>query len=295
MSNKASDPRARLFDAGRTAYYRAMSALPLPARRRLLYAVKHRRFPRVRDPRTYTEKINWRILHDRRDLLVRTCDKLAMKEYAAERAGDLVRIPETYWHGVDLRELADVELPSAWVLKPTQGTMRVIFGAGAADVPDLLRRTAGWLDEFNSEVLGEWAYSRAERQFLVEEFIGAPGSSPDDYKIFVFDGEPRLVEVHQGRFTQHVERMYTCDWEPLTVTNRSSLAPVVDRPETLDRMLAAAAALGAGFDFLRVDLYNVDGVVWFGETSPYPSSGLAPFSPRSFDRQLGDWWTLPAL
>lgn len=286
----------RLQSAVRSAYHASLQAMPLRLRRTILFAKAHHVLPRTRTPRTFSEKLNWRMLNDRRDILAGTCDKLQMKELARERAGDLVRVPETFWHGDDLRTLADAALPDRWVLKPTHRSQCVYFGEGRPDVQELEARTAGWLDEINWSVYGEWAYSLASRQFFVEEVLGRPGSPPpDDYKIAVFDGKPRLVQVDQGRFSAgHARRFYTPDWEPLPHRNPDAvLAPVTPPPAGLAQMLSAAAAIAAGFDFLRVDFYLVDGVLWFGETTPYDGGGLTPYQPADLDLTLGSWWQLP--
>jgi hypothetical protein len=281
--------------AARPAYHSLLKAMPLHLRRKFLFTKAHRAFPRTREPQTFSEKLNWRILNDRRDILIGTCDKLQMKEIARERAGDLVRVPETYWHDEDLRTLGDVDLPERWILKPTHRSKCVVFGEGRPDLAALEASTAGWLDEVNWSVLGEWAYSLASRQFFVEEALGQPGTPPDDYKFLVFDGKPRLIQVDQGRFSaDHARRFYSPEWEPLDYLNPgATLAQVTAPPACLDKMLSAAAAIATGFDFLRVDFYVIDGEIWFGETTPYDGSGLEPYEPRDLDLLLGSWWQLP--
>jgi len=118
--------------------------------------------PQLR-PRTFTEKLNWRISWDRRELLAPTCDKLAMKEAAARSAGDLVRVPRTLWAGTDVAELADVHLPGRWVLKPNHTCARVLFGEGPADPLALAAATEGWLDERYWRKGDEWAYRQVGR------------------------------------------------------------------------------------------------------------------------------------
>jgi teichuronopeptide biosynthesis TupA-like protein len=231
---------------------------------------------------------------DRRDLLAPTCDKLAMKEHARRLAPGLVRVPETLWAGTDVGELADVDLPDHWVLKPNHSCIRRLFGRGPADVADLRRRTAGWVEERYWRRSEEWAYRRARPCLLVEEFIGVPGVVPADLKVVVVGGEPRLVELHTGRDDDHGTRLYSPEWEPLPWTIGYRPGPDADPPERLEDLLKAATALADGFDMLRVDLYEVDGELWFGELTPYPGAGLSPLEP-DFDAWLGAAWTLPPL
>lgn len=274
------------------AYYRALASINLPLRRRLLYAAKHRRWPNLDVPQSFTEKMNWRIIHDRRPQLAWTCDKLRMKEIARQRSSKLIRIPETYWHGTDVTQLAGIELPDHWVLKPTHRSgALVLFGGGQANTDELVLKTHQWLDDVNWSALGEWAYSQAEPNLMIEELIGVPGTSPTDYKFFVFDGKPELILAVDDRFGQPVKRYYRPDWSLLGTKGEADNQ--LEPPQNLNKMLDAAATLGAGFDFMRVDLYDANGEVWFGELSPYSGSGLTPFVPKSLDDELGAVWRLP--
>ena len=283
--------RLDLRDALLPVIYR----LPPGVERRVLFAVAHRRLPHFSRPVTFSDKINWRILHDRRPLLEWTCDKLAMKQYALSQAPGGLAVPRTLWSGSDVRELDAVELQEHWVLKPNHRTGLVYFGTGRPDLRELAEVTATWLGAFEASRLREWAYSKARPLLLAEELMGTPGTPPPDYKFFVFDGKVTAVERHADRYTRHQARLYTPDWSPLDVVVDAELAPVAPPPPDLDRMLEIAAQLGRPFDFMRVDLYDDDGVLKFGELTPYPCSGLGRFTPASFDTELGKAWTLPGL
>ena len=269
----------------------AVEAVPFSVRRQLRY---YRRFGRtlsLRHPQRFSEKVTWRILYDRRPMLLGTCDKLQMKEHALATAPDLVRVPRTYWQGTDVSELAGVDLPARWVLKPNHRSGLVLFGEGRADVDDLRERTRGWTESVHWQVTREWAYSDAAPVMVVEEFLGT-GDPPADYKVFVFDGVPRMVQVHTSRFGEHQSRQYTPDWEPIAWNAGYSAGPDQPRPERLADMLRAASAMAEGFDMLRVDFYEIDGVLWFGELTPYPGAGLILWDPP-LDEAMGSWWTLP--
>lgn len=279
-----------LRGAARSMVYR----LPAGVERRLLFVYYNRRLPHFGRPVSFSDKVNWRILNDRRPLLEWTCDKLAMKDYAGD-AGLTLHVPQTIWSGADLGELRSVDLPEHWVLKPNHRSGLIYFGHGQADQRELANATATWLDQFESSRMREWAYATARPMFLVEELLGPPGSPPPDYKIFVFDGEPGLIEM-VNRYDGNQQRLYLPDWSPLEVLyGPQGMAPIAPRPPDLDRMLDIARHLGKPFDFIRVDLYDVDGTVVFGELTPYPCGGLERFRPASFDVELGQKWQLPAL
>jgi len=267
-------------------------ALPAAVRRARRYAAVHGRRPPQLRPGTFTEKLNWRITWDRRELLAPTCDKLAMKEAALRLAPALVRVPRTYWAGTDVAELAGVDLPDRWVLKANHSCARVLFDEGPADPDRLAAATAGWLGDRYWRKSEEWAYRRARPLLLVEERIGGDDGHPSDLKVVVTDGVPRLVGVHTDRRDGLRIRLHSPDWEPLPWSWGYPAGPEAPPPERLLELLAAAAAIGRDFDMLRVDCYEADGELWFGELTPYPGAGLCRLEP-GLDAWLGEHWRLP--
>jgi hypothetical protein len=217
-----------------------------------------------------------------------------MKEHARRVVPTLVRIPETLWFGTDLAELAAVDLPARWVLKPNHASQLVLFGESPPDLVALAARTAGWTQHRHWRRNDEWAYRMARPGLLVEELIGDGSEAPADLKVLVCDGIPRIIAVHTNRGGGHQNRLYTPEWEPLRWTGGYPRGPDAARPERLEQMLKASVALAAGFDMLRVDFYEHDGVLWFGELTPYPGAGRARIEPE-LDALQGSWWTLPAL
>lgn len=284
-----------LRDRLRPLHRQVASALPVPARRHYLYASAMGGRPgNFRHPRTFNEKINWRILNDRRQIVAEACDKLQMKVTARARLGeDRLRIPETFWSGTDLDELDPELLRRDWVLKPNHSSGEVLFAP--ATLSELKDRTEGWLNVNQADHLGEWAYSQAKRVLILEERI--PGPSPlIDYKVLTFNGEPKVIQVHHGRFgSTHTRTFYDTRWNKLPVRTTHQENDDIPRPENLEDMLEVARVLAEGWEFIRLDLYSVAGQVWLGEYSPYPCGGVAHFVPESFDRWLGDQWQLPSL
>ncbi|MEJ5945051.1 ATP-grasp fold amidoligase family protein [Pseudokineococcus basanitobsidens] len=272
----------------------AWRALPVATRRSLVHRRVYGAFPDRRRPRTFNEKLDRRMLHDRRPRLVTACDKLAAKEVAAA-AGVLPA--RTLWVGTDVRDLAGRDLGERWVLKPNhRGGGLVHLGTGRPDVARLADVARGWLDPSTDELrMGEWAYSGARRLLLAEERLGVPGEDLVDWKVHVFDGEPALVQVHHGRFGDHRVRYYRPDWSPTEVGIRAArTADLVPPPRHLAAVLDAAARLGRGWDYVRVDLYAPAEGVRFGELTVYPGSGLTDFPDDPWlDHELGQRWVLP--
>lgn len=278
----------------RPVHWGLASALPVPARRHYLFMVGTGRYGDFRSPETFSEKVQWRILNDRRRQIVMACDKLAMKEHAeAAGLGERLRIPRTLWTGTDVEDIPDLDSMPPWVLKPNHGCGDVILGP--APLEECRRRSADWLVSKPGEQLGEWGYTQARPLLLLEERVPAIADAPTDYKFFVFDGEPVVIQVNSGRFTGEPRlTFYDPRWRKLDVTDTRVPRGDEPRPAMLESMVDIASRLGAGWDFIRVDFYATDDEVWFGEFSPYPGGGVARFVPHEFDRELGRRWHLPA-
>lgn len=263
---------------------------PLRPRRHAMFLGAHGRVGNFAFPRTFNEKVNWRILNDRRSALAWTCDKLVTKDRAALVG---LNTPKTIWFGTDVTELAGNLLSDAWVLKPNHRSGIVHFGSGPIDrIEDIQVLTSGWLDDPQSERLGEWAYSQARRLILVEQRL-SPACTAVDYKVYVIGGEPYVIQVDTGRFSEHTRRFYRPDWTARSDIVTLKLGPILPAPEGLEEMLRGAVAMVGDLEFLRVDFYQEDRAVYLGEVTPYPCSGLERFVPPDLDLEMGRAWVLP--
>jgi hypothetical protein len=145
-----------------------------------------------------------------------------------------------------------------------------------------MKHTYGaWLDE--------WLYSEVRRGLLVEPYIGQATALPVDYKVFVFGGRARFIQVHLGRRTgEHRWIVLDTDWR--RVSPQSSDDDPVP-PPSLGSMLKAAERLSEGFCFVRADFYDLDGRARFGELTFYPGSGLEKVQPLRLDLLMGLLWS----
>jgi hypothetical protein len=268
--------------------------IPISLKRQAIYYYHFRRFIPTR-PRAFYDKINWRMLHDRRDIIAKGGDKIWMKKHAFESHTSAL-IPETLWTGPSIGPILDIQWPGKWVLKPRVGSGYVAFGAGSLRESGITEDVVNaWRPMDHFHVHGVWGYGQGEAGYLIERLIEtADESTPDDYKFFVFDGQVRLVQYDSSRYEGHQRRYYTPKWEALQAnTGRTKLAPTMSPPPHLDSMIEIAEAIGKGYDFIRVDLYDTPDGVYFGEITPYPHGGLEPFDDRVLNFTVGDWWALP--
>lgn len=255
------------------------------ARVNLTYRWRHGCWPDLTRPTRFNELVQLRKLHDRDARMPVLADKVRAKAFVTERLGSAWVIP-TLWLGTTLPDAPPACGP--FVLKSRHGcNQRAFVRTGYEDWQAIRRRAAGWMRRDYGRWLDEWAYSQIPRGLLIEPFVGENGALPVDWKIFVFGGRACFVQVHLERETRHRWVVMNLDWQRVSApTADDDPAP----PANLHRMLAAAEALASGFDFVRVDFYEVGGRPLFGEMTFYPGSGLDRFDPVSLDQVMGQHW-----
>jgi hypothetical protein len=139
---------------------------------------------------------------------------------------------------------------------------------GAADREHLVRMARVWASKLYGQGPNrEWAYGGVPPRVIVEEMLEGPGGGiPDDYKFFVFHGRCRFIQVDAGRFGVRTQDFFDPEWRHVPLSGGPPWAnPEPARPVNLDEMIALAERLGQDTDFVRVDLYDVDGRIVFGE------------------------------
>ena len=251
----------------------------------LLYLWRHRRWPDLRSPKLFTEWVQWRKLQDRDQSLAMLTDKSFAKALAADRIGADHVIP-TLWEGLALPLRAPWPMP--FIVKANHGCNQFVVVRNEKDWLRARREAPDWLTEPYGRWLDEWHYTRARRMLLVEPFIGTSTGLPVDYKVYVFGGVAECIQVHLDRKGDHRWVQFNRYWERLSARPADAdIAP----PKTLSAMLAAAEAIAGRQDHLRVDFYEVDGAMFFGETCLFPGSGLDPFRPLQLDSDLGRYWS----
>lgn len=268
-------------------------------------------FNEVLPPRltTFTQKLHWKMKNDRREILTITADKYQVHDYLTERRfGHILK--KRYFETTDPNTIPFEQLPRRYVVKATHTSGDNIIVKDGVDLTTrepidrdkIVSRCKGFLNVRHWNEKNEWAYSGIEARIIVEEYIGSDdGQVPADYKFFCFDGIPRIVEVSQDRFIEGGNRLEShldMNWKQYQVDwiEESGVPPPKGRPTRPDNfsdLIEIASRLSIPFDFARVDLYNVDGRIYFGEFTHYPSGGLARIEPASFDELLGSYWTLP--
>lgn len=263
------------------------------------YVVFHKRL-NLKNPRAFTEKIQWLKLYFLKTEFTNMVDKCSAKEIVKEKVGEDYVIPTLgFWQNFEDIDFA--HLPNKFVLKTTHG------GGGSGII---ICRDKKYFDKNKAKrileksmktdiykVLREWPYKNVRKGIIAEALVEqSDGQGLLDYKFFCFNGKVKFFKVDFGRFTSHRANYYTREKKLLPwIESNFPPDPQINHhfPENFDEMIAIAEKLSDNLPFLRVDLYNVNGKILFGEMTFYPASGMEEFKPNGVDVEIGDMLTLP--
>lgn len=263
------------------------------------YQIKMGKPLNLENPLTYTEKLQWLKLYDHRPEYSRMVDKYGVKQYVAELIGEEYVIPMLgVWERVE--DIDFDALPQQFVLKTTHdsGGIVVCKDKRRLDIPAARKTLRHFLKRDYYEHKREWPYKNVKPRIIAEAYMeDSRYEELRDYKFFTFGGEPKVLYIAQGRGKGEptVADFYDMEFNHLPFTIDHDMAPVPpEKPERFEEMKRLAAVLSQGTPQLRVDFYEVDGRVYFGEMTFFHCSGLDAFHPEEWDRTFGDWVTLPA-
>jgi len=271
-----------------------------------------------KNPKTIEDKILYKMQHDRNPALKIFSDKVQVREFIRSKIGEepLIR---SYGSYETIKNIEREKFPRNFVIKANHGSGgSVICWEGAplgrklpnnlANITwqrffvhpddlnwtDLQNLTEKWLGLeyfWFSGKLPEWAYIGISPQLLVEEVLTNKNEMALDLKFFMFNGKCEFIQLDIAKFNDHKRNFYQPDW---TRIHAEILYPASEieqiRPKNLDKMLEMAATISSGVDFMRVDLYDSDQGVKFGEITNYPGCGVKTMKPRKISIELARNW-----
>ncbi len=252
--------------------------------------------PNLKAPKSFNEKIQWLKLNYRDPLIQKCANKLLARDYVLENYGPEILVPLI---GVyeSAGEIGFEDLPQRFVCKASHGSGWNIVAKDKAKLNWAVesQKLKKWMATDFSEIGREWAYKNSPRKILIEQFLDGPdGQSPYDYKIFCFNGKPGFVQVDTDRFSEHRRSFYDVNWQQLPFGLEYPIeSKVLPRPIGFDEMIVIAKKLSQQFPFVRCDLYDCDGKVYFGELTFYPGKGTEWFNPKQTDTDIGAMLSLP--
>ena len=255
-------------------------------------------WPNLRTPKTYDEKLHWLKMYDHNPDYTTMVDKIAAKEYVAGIIGNEYIIPTLkVYESID--EINLDELPDRFVLKTNNGSANngvvVCKNKSSFDLKsakkilqDSLRHEKYWLSR-------EWPYKNIVPKIFAEQYMEDPAGDLQDFKFFCFDGVVRALFVGSERSTGDVKfDYYDADFNHLDIIQEHPMSGhEIEKPKGFELMKEIASKLSLGIPHVRVDLYNIEGNIYFGELTFYHHGGIVKFTPKEWDYTFGSWISLP--
>jgi len=259
---------------------------------------KHGYWPHFNNPRSFEEKLCWRMLFDRNPLWTILSDKLRVRNYVASKVGSEYLVP-LLWNGDDTEEIPFDELPMKFVIKATHGCHYniIVRNKTQLDQAKARRQLKKWLGEnyCQDRWLGkEWAYKNIRPTIIVESFLDDNGNVPVDYKFFCFSGRVEFFKVDFDRFEDHSEKFFDKDCNPLDLFEQgiNQYRGKILHPDNFYEMFRVAETLSQSLDFIRVDLYSLGNLIYVGELTCYPGGGITRWIPEKYDFIFGEKWDI---
>lgn len=251
------------------------------------------------NPQTYNEKLQWLKLYDQHDEYTQMVDKYEAKKYVASIIGEEYIIP-TYGLYDSFEEIDFASLPQQFVLKCTHnsGGVFVCKDKAVFDIDGARKQVNKWLKKNPYWKNREYPYKNVKPRIIIEQYMeDESGYELKDYKFFCFNGIAKYIFVASDRGKDNEETkfdFYDIEWNLLPFTNgHPNSNKMMKKPENYDKMVEISERLSQGIPHVRVDLYNINGHIYFGELTFFHWSGLVPFVPEKWDYIFGDSLVLP--
>lgn len=252
----------------------------------------------LNNPQTFNEKLQWLKLYDRRPEYTPLVDKFAVKQIVAGKIGEEHIIPTLgVWDNFD--EIDFDTLPDQFVLKCTHdsGGLVICRDKSKLNIHKARKKISKSLERDFYLRGREWPYKNVPRKIIAEKYMEDKNASElTDYKFYCFNGEPRFLYISKGLENHATAAIsfLTLDWQfaPYERSDYKPFSELPPKPQKFDLMVEIARKLSTGTDFLRVDLYEINGEVYFSELTFSPGSGFTKFKNFEHDLEIGNMLVL---
>lgn len=247
-----------------------------------------------KNPRRYNEKLQWLKVYDHNELYAILADKYRVKKYVSDRIGSQYVIPLLgVWEKPE--DIDYSKLPNSFVLKCNHdGGVIIVKDINEADYNAISSKLTFRLKRrfyYNGR---EWSYKNIKPCILCEEYLEDSTGELSDYKVMCFDGHAKIIQVHRGRFKNHTQGFYDSEWNKLDISQSEikTSENVEQKPIFFDEMIRLSELLSTGIPHVRVDWYDYNGKLLFGEFTFYDSAGFDDFMPDEWNYIIGEWINL---
>ncbi len=248
------------------------------------------------NPKRFNDKLQWLKVYDHNPLYTKLVDKCEVKGIVAEVIGNRYVIPTLSVYN-SVEDIDFDVLPKQFVLKCTHGSKCNVIckDKDKLDIPLTKKRLSKWMKMNWFDYGREWPYKNVEHRIIAEKYMEDETGELRDYKVMCFEGIPRLIQIHIGRFgDKHTQDFYDTDWNKLDITQGSDMSDkTIPKIPCLDEMLELSRKLSKGIHQIRVDWYYIHGELFFGEMTFFDTSGYEEFEPDFWNYRLGEWINIP--
>lgn len=275
---------------------RCLTWIPDSVYLRILYRQQTGKRLNLRNPQTFNEKLQWLKINNRNPLFTQMVDKVGVREIIAKTVGEEYLVPILgVWNTVE--EIDFDALPNQFVLKCTHDSGDLIICRNKQEL-DIEKAKEKLRRGLNTDLYlkgREWPYKNVKPRVYGEVYMSDEDSDQlTDYKVYCFNGEPKLIQVDYDRFTNHKRQFYNTAWELTNIAWHlpSDMTKELPKPAGLEKILEISNLFAKEIPFLRVDFYVVGKKLYIGETTFFPGAGFGKWMPEGTDEVLGQWLTL---
>lgn len=266
----------------------------------IVYFRHFKKFIDFDNPKTFNEKIQWLKLNYRKEEYTNLVDKYRVKQYITKLIGEEYVIPTLgVWKNVD--DIDFKSLPEKFVLKCNNDSGGIVICKNKKDFDEVkaksflkerLKNNGYWYGR-------EWPYKNVKPCIIAEKYMEDSISKDlKDYKFFCFNGSMEFFDIDIDRFIEHRSNYYDRNGNFLPFGKTycpPDYTKKIEMPKNLDKMIELAETISHNTVLSRIDFYEIDGQVYFGEITFYPGSGFSPFTDKKWDYKLGDMIDLPNI
>lgn len=275
------------------SYYGLLNFVPDKLYLYIMYYLKTGKILHLNPPILFNEKLQWLKLYDRNDEYTDYADKYNVRQRVKQLIGEEYLIP-LYGRWNTFESIDFDSLPDEFVLKCNHDCGSVIickdkrnfdYNKTKKIIKKALKKSTYYYGR-------EWPYKNIKPCIIIEKYMKDENSQIlHDYKFYCFNGKPEFLYVSKYEHTENEQlSFFNLNWEPTPFfrADHKALDSIPTMPKNFDEMIEIAKKISSGFKFLRVDLYEINGRIYFGETTFFPTSGFAIFEPDDWNTKLGN-------
>ena len=261
---------------------------------KIKYRLKIGKKLNLKNPKTFNEKLQWLKLNDRKPIYTKLVDKYEVRKYIQEKIGEEYLIPLIDVYN-NVEEINFEKLPNQFVLKCTHDSGGIVICKDKSKL-DIEKTKKKLKNAFKRNYFywgREWVYKDIKPKIICEKYMKEENKDDlTDYKLMCFNGKVKCSFVCLNRNTEKGLSIdfYDRNWNKMPFKRHYPNSNIItSKPDNYERMIELAEILSKEINFVRVDFYEIDGKLYFGELTFFPGSGFEEFIPEKYDTILGEW------